>query len=82
MKTKNLHRTLLALSVSLHLMSGEAWGREQLNMAFMQGGNAMADVDSYATFPAGRYLVDVELNGKRTGRRILDIPASDEQVLC
>lgn len=81
-KTKKLHRTLLALSVSLHLMSGEAWGREQLNMAFMQGGTAMADVDSYATFPAGRYLVDVELNGKRTGRRILDIPASDEQVLC
>lgn len=81
-KRKKLRRTLLALSVSLTLMSADAWGREKLNMAFMQGGHAMADADSYATFPAGRYLVDVELNGKRTGRRILDIPPADEQMLC
>ncbi|HCR3451320.1 TPA: fimbria/pilus outer membrane usher protein, partial [Citrobacter werkmanii] len=79
---KKLRRTLLALSVGLQLMSAEVWGREKLNMAFMQGGHALADTDSYATFPAGRYLVDVELNGKRTGRRILDIPPADEQMLC
>lgn len=77
-----LPRALPAAAVGLYLLSADAPGSEKLNMAFVHGGQALAEAAWGLSNPAGRYLVDVELNGKRTGRRILEVSEAEAETLC
>ncbi|MGR5303460.1 fimbria/pilus outer membrane usher protein [Vibrio mediterranei] len=57
----------------------------ELNWGFVRGGNR-ADMkawdDSTNKFMPGRFLVDVELNDKHIGKRILNILPEDKSDLC
>ncbi|MED0139258.1 F4 (K88) fimbrial usher FaeD, partial [Escherichia coli] len=58
---------------------------EKLDMSFIQGG-AGVNPEVWAAlngnYAPGRYLVDLSLNGKESGKQILDVTPQDSKELC
>ncbi|EDX6251779.1 hypothetical protein CSN65_003320 [Salmonella enterica subsp. diarizonae] len=79
------YRTVLALAIAVALGGGTASAGEKLDMSFIQGGGDM-DPEIWAvlngSYAPGRYLVDLILNGKDTGKQILDVTPQDSEELC
>ncbi|EPZ6581170.1 FimD/PapC N-terminal domain-containing protein, partial [Escherichia coli] len=73
----------VAVTAALSCLSVNA--SEKLNMSFIQGG-VNAGLEEWAElskeYPPGRYLVDVFLNGRETGKKILDITPADSNEIC
>ncbi|EGL7863231.1 PefC/AfrB family outer membrane usher protein [Escherichia coli] len=73
----------VAVTVALCCLSVNA--TEKLNMSFIHGG-ANTDLAEWGelskSYAPGRYLVDVLLNGKETGKQILDITPADSDDIC
>lgn len=73
----------VAVTAAMSCLSVNA--TEKLNMSFIQGG-VNAGLEEWAElskeYPPGRYLVDVFLNGKETGKKILDITPADSNEIC
>ncbi|ELF1167812.1 F4 (K88) fimbrial usher FaeD, partial [Salmonella enterica] len=58
---------------------------EKLDMSFIQGGagiNPEVWAALNGNYAPGRYLVDLSLNGKDIGKRILDVTPQDSEALC
>ncbi|EDQ1421325.1 F4 (K88) fimbrial usher FaeD [Salmonella enterica] len=76
---------VLALAIAVALGSGTASAGEKLDMSFIQGG-AGINPEVWAAlngdYAPGRYLVDLSLNGKDIGKRILDVTPQDSEALC
>ncbi|HAE8613082.1 TPA_asm: F4 (K88) fimbrial usher FaeD, partial [Salmonella enterica subsp. salamae serovar 30:1,z28:z6] len=79
------YRTVLALAIAVALGGGTASAGEKLDMSFIQGGGDM-NPEIWAvlngSYAPGRYLVDLILNGKDTGKQILDVTPQDSEELC
>ncbi|HGH2865851.1 TPA: F4 (K88) fimbrial usher FaeD [Salmonella enterica subsp. enterica serovar Typhimurium] len=78
-------RAALALAVSASFASATAVAEEKLDISFIQGGagvNPEVWAALNASYAPGRYLVDLSLNGKDTGKHILDVTPEDSEVLC
>ncbi|EAQ1372417.1 F4 (K88) fimbrial usher FaeD [Salmonella enterica] len=78
-------RAALALAVSASFASATAVAEEKLDISFIQGGagvNPEVWAALNASYAPGRYLVDLSLNGKDTGKQILDVTPEDSEVLC
>ncbi|EGF7348272.1 F4 (K88) fimbrial usher FaeD [Escherichia coli] len=78
-------RATLALAVSTAFASATGVAGEKLDMSFIHGGTRInpefwAALNS--SYAPGRYLVDVSLNGKNMGKRILDVIPQDSEALC
>lgn len=67
------------------LRGGAGFAAEKLDMSFIQGG-AGINPETWAAlngnYAPGRYLVDLSLNGKESGKQILDVTPEDSQELC
>lgn len=78
-------RAALALAVSVAFAGGAGFAAEKLDMSFIQGG-AGINPETWAAlngnYAPGRYLVDLSLNGKESGKQILDVTPEDSQELC
>lgn len=75
---KPLSGLIIMLSTSSLLAS-------ELNWDFLQGAgsvNKSAFQEKPSRYMPGRYLVDVELNGKLLGRRVLTVGELDKDTLC
>ncbi|EAC1561045.1 F4 (K88) fimbrial usher FaeD [Escherichia coli] len=78
-------RAALALAISAVFASVATVAGEKLDMSFIQGGAGInpevwaALNDNYVP---GRYLVDLSLNGKESGKQILDVTPEDSKELC
>ncbi|EGB2672725.1 PefC/AfrB family outer membrane usher protein [Escherichia coli] len=73
----------VAMTAALSCLSVNA--TEKLNMSFIHGG-ANAGLEEWAElskeFAPGRYLIDVFINGKDTGKKVLDITPADSNEIC
>ncbi|ECT6635801.1 outer membrane usher protein PefC, partial [Salmonella enterica subsp. enterica serovar Rissen] len=82
---RGARRTALAFAIAVALGSGTASAGEKLDMSFIQGG-AGINPEVWAAlngdYAPGRYLVDLSLNGKDIGKRILDVTPQDSEALC
>ncbi|EHM2980147.1 F4 (K88) fimbrial usher FaeD [Escherichia coli] len=78
-------RAALALAVSAAFASATGIAGEKLDMSFIQGG-AGVNPEVWAalngSYAPGRYLVDLSLNGKESGKQILDVTPEDSKELC
>ncbi len=78
-------RAALALAVSAAFASATGIAGEKLDMSFIQGG-AGVNPEVWAAlngnYAPGRYLVDLSLNGKESGKQILDVTPQDSKELC
>ncbi|WP_404852341.1 F4 (K88) fimbrial usher FaeD [Escherichia coli] len=78
-------RAALALAVSAAFASATGIAGEKLDMSFIQGG-AGVNPEVWAalngSYAPGRYLVDLSLNGKEAGKKILDVTPQDSNELC
>ncbi|UMS19632.1 outer membrane usher protein PefC [Escherichia coli] len=78
-------RAALALAVSAVFASIVTVAGEKLDMSFIQGG-ASVNPEVWAAlngnYVPGRYLVDLSLNGKESGKQILDVTPQDSKELC
>ena len=78
-------RTALALAISAVFASVATVAGEKLDMSFIQGG-AGVNPEVWAAlngnYAPGRYLVDLSLNGKESGKQILDVTPQDSKELC
>nr|WP_105456923.1 F4 (K88) fimbrial usher FaeD [Escherichia coli] len=78
-------RAALALAVSAAFASATGVAGEKLDMSFIQGG-AGVNPEVWAAlngnYAPGRYLVDLSLNGKESGKQILDVTPEDSKELC
>ncbi|MEC9904081.1 FimD/PapC N-terminal domain-containing protein, partial [Escherichia marmotae] len=78
-------RAALALAVSTAFASASGIAGEKLDMSFIQGGGRISpDVweSLNGSYVPGRYLVDLSLNGKDSGKQILDVTPQDSEALC
>lgn len=78
-------RAALALAVSVAFAGLPGFAAEKLDMSFIQGGagiNPEAWAALNGNYAPGRYLVDLSLNGKESGKQILDVTPEDSQELC
>lgn len=81
-----MNRKLCTLTVGILLaLHGATLSASGLNLSFLQGG-ARVDPSAWenlnSNYVPGRYLVDVELNGKSLGKRILTVTDKDKDELC
>ncbi|ECI2792799.1 outer membrane usher protein PefC, partial [Salmonella enterica subsp. enterica serovar Give] len=78
-------RGALALAMAAAFASTTTVAGEKLDMSFIQGG-AGINPEVWAAlngdYAPGRYLVDLSLNGKDIGKRILDVTPQDSEALC
>ncbi|HHH7628289.1 F4 (K88) fimbrial usher FaeD [Escherichia coli] len=78
-------RAALALAISAVFASVATVAGEKLDMSFIQGG-AGVNPEVWAAlngnYAPGRYLVDLSLNGKESGKQILDVTPQDNKELC
>ncbi|HCW1557831.1 TPA: F4 (K88) fimbrial usher FaeD [Escherichia coli] len=78
-------RAALALATSAVFASVATVAGEKLDMSFIQGG-AGVNPEVWAAlngnYAPGRYLVDLSLNGKESGKQILDVTPEDSKELC
>ncbi|WP_407906434.1 F4 (K88) fimbrial usher FaeD [Escherichia coli] len=78
-------RAALALAVSAAFASATGVAGEKLDMSFIQGG-AGGNPEVWAAlngnYAPGHYLVDLSLNGKESGKQILDVTPQDSEALC
>lgn len=78
-------RAALALAISAVFASVATVAGEKLDMSFIQGG-AGVNPEVWAAlngnYAPGRYLVDLSLNGKESGKQILDVTPQDSKELC
>ncbi len=78
-------RAALALAISAVFASVATVAGEKLDMSFIQGG-AGVNPEVWAAlngnYAPGRYLVDLSLNGKESGKQILDVAPEDSKELC
>ncbi len=78
-------RAALALAISAVFASVATVAGEKLDMSFIQGG-AGVNPEVWAAlngnYVPGRYLVDLSLNGKESGKQILDVTPQDSKELC
>ncbi|GDA82361.1 fimbrial usher protein FaeD [Escherichia coli] len=78
-------RAALALAISAVFASVATVAGEKLDMSFIQGG-AGVNPEVWAalngSYAPGRYLVDLSLNGKESGKQILDVTPQDSNELC
>lgn len=78
-------RAALALAISAVFASVATVAGEKLDMSFIQGG-AGVNPEVWAAlngnYAPGRYLVDLSLNGKESGKQILDVTPQDSNELC
>ncbi|NAI64889.1 F4 (K88) fimbrial usher FaeD [Escherichia coli] len=78
-------RAALALAISAVFASVATVAGEKLDMSFIQGG-AGGNPEVWAAlngnYAPGRYLVDLSLNGKESGKQILDVTPQDSKELC
>lgn len=78
-------RAALALAVSVAFAGLPGFAAEKLDMSFIQGGagiNPEAWAALTGNYAPGRYLVDLSLNRKESGKQILDVTPEDSQELC
>ncbi|EDT6461882.1 F4 (K88) fimbrial usher FaeD [Salmonella enterica subsp. enterica] len=78
-------RGALALAVAAAFASSTTVAGEKLDMSFIQGGagiNPEVWAALNGNYVPGRYLVDLSLNGKDIGKRILDVTPQDSEALC
>lgn len=81
----SFHHAVLAFAIAVALGSGTASAGEKLDMSFIQGGagiNSEVWAALNGDYAPGRYLVDLSLNGKDIGKRILDVTPQDSEALC
>ncbi len=75
----------LALTVSAAFASAASVASEKLDMSFIQGGTGV-NPEVWAalsgSYMPGYYLVDLTLNGKNSGKQILDVTPQDREALC
>ncbi|EPB2926921.1 F4 (K88) fimbrial usher FaeD [Escherichia coli] len=78
-------RAALALAISAVFASVATVAGEKLDMSFIQGGGGV-NPEVWAAlngnYAPGRYLVDLSLNGKESGKQILDVTPQDSKELC
>ncbi|MEC9733474.1 F4 (K88) fimbrial usher FaeD [Escherichia marmotae] len=78
-------RAALALAISAVFASVATVAGEKLDMSFIQGGTGV-NPEVWAAlngnYAPGRYLVDLSLNGKESGKQILDVTPEDSKELC
>ncbi|EAC0470267.1 outer membrane usher protein PefC [Salmonella enterica subsp. enterica] len=78
-------RGALALAMAVAFASTTTAAGEKLDMSFIQGGagiNPEVWAALNGNYAPGRYLVDLSLNGKDIGKRILDVTPQDSEALC
>ncbi|EPW1063039.1 F4 (K88) fimbrial usher FaeD [Escherichia coli] len=78
-------RAALALAFSVAFAGLPGFAAEKLDMSFIQGGagiNPEAWAALTGNYAPGRYLVDLSLNRKESGKQILDVTPEDSQELC
>ncbi|EBE6033826.1 outer membrane usher protein PefC, partial [Salmonella enterica] len=78
-------RGALALAMAAAFASTTTVAGEKLDMSFIQGGagiNPEVWAALNGNYAPGRYLVDLSLNGKDIGKRILDVTPQDSEALC
>ncbi|ECW5648941.1 F4 (K88) fimbrial usher FaeD [Salmonella enterica subsp. enterica serovar Newport] len=78
-------RGALALAMAAAFASTTTVAGEKLDMSFIQGGagiNPEVWAALNGNYGPGRYLVDLSLNGKDIGKRILDVTPQDSEALC
>ncbi|EAB8636081.1 outer membrane usher protein PefC [Salmonella enterica subsp. enterica] len=78
-------RGILALAMAAAFASTTTVAGEKLDMSFIQGGagiNPEAWAALNGNYAPGRYLVDLSLNGKDIGKRILNVTPQDSEALC
>ncbi|EAA9231962.1 F4 (K88) fimbrial usher FaeD [Salmonella enterica subsp. enterica serovar Give] len=78
-------RGALALAMAAAFASTTTAAGEKLDMSFIQGGagiNPEVWAALNGNYAPGRYLVDLSLNGKDIGKRILDVTPQDSEALC
>ncbi|ENW8698174.1 TPA: F4 (K88) fimbrial usher FaeD [Escherichia coli] len=79
------YQPALALAIAVTPYIANASVEEKLDMAFIQGGagiNPEVWAALNSNYVPGRYLVDITLNGKQTGKQILDVLPQDSDNLC
>ncbi|MEE7176180.1 PefC/AfrB family outer membrane usher protein [Escherichia coli B12:H4] len=84
-RCKSFNYAVLAISIAVAIYSINANAEEKLDMSFIQGGNTLNPEMWDAlngSYPPGRYLVNVSLNGKDKGKSILDVTSEENQSLC
>ncbi|MED8862590.1 F4 (K88) fimbrial usher FaeD [Escherichia marmotae] len=78
-------RAALALAISAVFASVATVAGEKLDMSFIQGGTGV-NPEVWAAlngnYAPGRYLVGLSLNGKESGKQILDVTPEDSKELC
>ncbi|EPI5181420.1 F4 (K88) fimbrial usher FaeD [Escherichia coli] len=78
-------RAALALAISAVFASVATVAGEKLDMSFIRGGagvNPKVWAALNGNYAPGRYLVDLSLNGKESGKQILDVTPEDSKELC
>ncbi|HHR9682991.1 TPA: F4 (K88) fimbrial usher FaeD [Salmonella enterica subsp. enterica] len=78
-------RGALALAMAVAFASTTTAAGEKLDMSFIQGGagiNPEVWAALNGNYVPGRYLVDLSLNGRDIGKRILDVTPQDSEALC
>lgn len=78
-------RGALALAMAAAFASTTTVAGEKLDMSFIQGGagiNPEVWAALNGSYAPGRYLVDLSLNGRDIGKRILDVTPQDSEALC
>ncbi|WP_080234073.1 F4 (K88) fimbrial usher FaeD [Salmonella enterica] len=78
-------RGALALAMAAAFASTTTVAGEKLDMSFIQGGagiNPEVWAALNGNYVPGRYLVDLSLNGRDIGKRILDVTPQDSEALC
>lgn len=78
-------RGALALAMAAAFAGTTTVAGEKLDMSFIQGGvgiNPEVWAALNGNYAPGRYLVDLSLNGKDVGKRILDVTPQDSEALC
>ncbi|EBS4098123.1 outer membrane usher protein PefC, partial [Salmonella enterica subsp. enterica serovar Bareilly] len=76
-------RGALALAMAAAFASTTTVAGEKLDMSFIQGGagiNPEVWAALNGNYAPGRYLVDLSLNGKDIGKRILDVTPQDSEA--
>ncbi|HHP7641643.1 F4 (K88) fimbrial usher FaeD (plasmid) [Escherichia coli] len=78
-------QAVFTLAVSATFTSATGVAGEKLDMSFIQGGGGV-NPEVWAAlngnYAPGRYLVDLSLNGKESGKQILDVTPEDSKELC
>ncbi|QUM88180.1 PefC/AfrB family outer membrane usher protein [Moritella sp. 36] len=77
-----LCKFIVGILISLY---GAGLKANELNLSFLQGGgkvSAAAWESLNSRYIPGRYLVDVDLNGKTLGKRLISIVDEDKDELC